>query len=169
MLICIESHLSLSFSLGSDDKCFGKSCYTFSESGKKWSQNRITCQRKGGDLVSIETEKEWQFINTEIQKLCIGVPNEWHIGLHKVGDVWKWVNGKPLTISKWQNNQPSGDGDVAVMSKDFPPTKQGLFNDLEDRLYRAYICEMPKGKNTRNERSTRHLLLHMLIESYVWW
>ncbi|KAL9972703.1 hypothetical protein ACROYT_G019063 [Oculina patagonica] len=135
---------------GSQDNCFGNSCYTFSdnESGQSWSQNRITCQGKGGDLVSIETEDEWQYINDEIQKLCIGLPNEWHIGLKKDDQgVWKWINGSPLTISKWQTTEgePSGDGNVAVMSKDYPPTKKGLFNDLKATHHRAFICEIPKA------------------------
>ncbi len=135
----------------STDKCFGNSCYTFSdaESGKTWSENRVTCQGKGGDLVSIETEDEWQYINGEIQKLCIGVPNEWHVGLNKVGGVWKWVNGRPLTINKWQEGQPSGDGPKAVISKDYPPTSQGLLNDLANYHRRAFVCELPKGKRMK--------------------
>ena len=136
-------------STGSNNKCFGDSCYTFSESGKKWSENRDTCKGKGGDLVSIETEKEWQFINSEIQKLSIDEPHEWHIGLKKVGDDWQWVNGEPLTINKWQAGQPSGDGDFTVMSKDYPLGSQGLFNDLANYHKRAYICELPIGKRMK--------------------
>ena len=137
-----------SLSTGSNP-CFQNSCYFISdaESGGTWTANRATCQGKGGDLVSLENEAEWQFLNGEIQKRCIGQPNEWHIGLHKVNNVWKWVNGQPLTLRKWQtaHGEPSGDGDKAVMSKDYPPTKQGLFNDLPNGLKRAYICELPKG------------------------
>lgn len=138
------------FSIGSDNKCFGDSCYTFAETGQTWSENRYTCQGKGGDLVSIETEEEWQFINAEIQKITICEPNEWHIGLKKTGSNWQWVNGKPLTINtKWQPTQPSGDGDFTVMSKDRPSGLQGLFNDLANYHKRAYICELPKGKRMK--------------------
>lgn len=53
-----------------------------------------------------------------------------------------------MTISKWQvsKGQPSGDGDVAVMAKDYPANTQGLFNDLSNTKRRAFICEVPKGK-----------------------
>ena len=97
----------------------------------------------------METEKEWQFINKEIQKLNIDEPHEWHIGLKKVGDDWQWVNGEPLTINKWQAGQPSGDGDFTVMSKDWPPPTQGLFNDLANYHKRAYICEFLIGKRMK--------------------
>ena len=137
-------------SIGSNP-CFQNSCYFISdaESGGTWSANRATCQGKGGDLVCIETEEEWRFLNSEIQKRCIGQPNEWHIGLNKEnGRGWKWVNGSVLSIRKWQTTvgEPSGDGDKAVMSKDYPPTKQGLFNDVPNKYKRAYICEIPKGE-----------------------
>ncbi|XP_078371752.1 hemicentin-1-like isoform X1 [Oculina patagonica] len=134
-------------SIGSVNPCHGSSCYFIStaEEGRSWNNNRNTCQDKGGDLVSIETLAEWQFINGEIQKKYIGVPNEWHIGLHKVGGVWKWINNSPFSLaSKWQSShgEPSGDGDVAVISKDYPPTHQGEFNDLARTRKRAFICEL---------------------------
>lgn len=90
--------------------CFKSYCYFISDakSGGTWSDNRKTCQKKGGDLVSIENEAEWSFLNNEIQKRCIGKPNEWHIGLHKVltgiGSWWveaSWAlkNGRrPLAL-----------------------------------------------------------------------
>ena len=93
----------------------------------------------------METEAEWQFVNSEIQKITLPGDSEWHIGLKKEGD-WKWVSGSPLTIEKWQPYQPSGDGNVAVISKDYPPGSQGLFNDRPGQIPRAFICEIPKGK-----------------------
>ena len=121
------------------------------EERKNWAESQNTCKDKEGDLVSMETEEEWQFMNGEIQKRNIGDPKEWYIGLKKEQSDWKWVNGKPLTINKWQkiepdNWQPSGDGDVAIMAKDFPKNTQGLFNDLPETFKRPFICEIPKGK-----------------------
>ena len=41
-------------------------------------------QRLGGDLVSIETEEEWNFINDEIQRRNnTNYDNKWSIGLTK--------------------------------------------------------------------------------------
>ena len=115
----------------------------FTKSGKTFTENQNSCQDKGGDLVSMETEEEWTFINSQIQALTLaGGVNAWQIGLRKTGQNWAWVSGKPLTIQKWQLNQPFGDGAVVVISKD----KQGLFDDVADESENAYICEIPKGK-----------------------
>lgn len=120
------------------------------KSGNSWTENQNSCKDKGGDLVSMETEEEWKFINGEIQTISLAGLNEWHIGLKKQGQRWIWVSGKPLTIVKWQAREPSGDGDVVIMAKDYPAGTQGLFNDLKDSSKKAYICEIPKGTKTRH-------------------
>ena len=51
-----------------------------------WHWNRNKCQSQGGDLVSIETEEEWNFINDEIQRRNMTkYDNRWSIGLIKKG------------------------------------------------------------------------------------
>ena len=120
----------------------------FIKSGKSWTDNQNSCKDKGGDLVSMETEEEWKYVNSQIQSITLASLNEWHIGLKKVGQHWMWVSGKPLTIVKWQKNEPSGDGNVVVMSKNYPAGTQGLFNDLPDSNKKAFICEIPNGKRT---------------------
>ena len=122
---------------------FDSSCYSFNTEQSTWPNNRKKCMEKGGDLVSLETEEEWAFVNEQIQKLNT---EEWHIGLQKE-EGWQWVSGKPLTITKWQGGQPSGDGPFVVMAKEYPPNTFGLFNDLPDYVPRGYICEKPKVGN----------------------
>ena len=145
------SNYTCIFVLGTGDKCNANSCYKFVETGNTWDENQDSCKAKGGDLVSMETEAEWNFINSEIQQITLPGVNEWHIGLIKQG-TWKWVSGKPLTIEKWQRYEPSGDGNVAVMSKDYPPGSQGLFNDLKGIYSKPFICEMTSGKIIKQER-----------------
>ena len=101
----------------------------------------------------METEKEWQFINREIQKHATSTV--WHIGLTNMGQEWKWVNGRPLTINKWQDREPSGDGNVAEIAN--RPNAQGFFNDISALRREAFICEILKGNSIRDredERST---------------
>ena len=135
--------LLLLFLIGSENIIFEDSCYVFTESRKTWTENRKTCADKGGDLVTMETEKEWQFINKEIQKRT--TPTKWYIGLENMGQEWKWVNGRPLTISKWRDEEPSGHGNVGEIVKGYRPNTQGLFNDLPGSNGRVSICEILKG------------------------
>ena len=68
----------------------------FTKSGKTFTENQNSCQDKGGDLVSMETEEEWTFINSQIQALTLaGGVNAWQIGLRKA------VGAKQLDIF-WQ-------------------------------------------------------------------
>lgn len=49
-------------------------------SGLKWGFNRGLCEGCRGDLISTETEEEWNFINSEIRNRRL---LEWYIGLKK--------------------------------------------------------------------------------------
>ena len=63
--------------------CFKNSSYILSKRGRVWHINKHICSSQGGDLVSIETEEEWQFINREIQKRGTWTTGAWHIGLRR--------------------------------------------------------------------------------------
>jgi len=91
----------------------------------------------------METEKEWQFINKQIQKWV--TPTTWYIGLINMGLEWNWVNGRPLTIGKWQDEEPYGEGNVVVIAKEYRPNEQGLFNNVPKFQRRASICEILRG------------------------
>ena len=121
--------------------CFKNSSYIFSKSGRGFYDNRRLCLEQGFDLVSIETEEEWQFISNEIQKRGTGNTSVWHIGLWKIGGVWTWLSGKQLNISKWRDSEPDGNDDYAEISKN-----GGLFNGISRNDENAYICEIPVGK-----------------------
>ena len=120
--------------------CF-KNSYIFSKSVRDWNNSRRVCNDQGFDLVSIETEEEWQFIVNEIQKRSTWNTGAWHIGLLKIGGVWTWLSGKQLNISKWRDSEPDGNDDYAEISKN-----GGLFNGISRNDKNAYICEIPVGK-----------------------
>ena len=115
-----------------------------------WPWGREACQNQGGDLVSIETEEEWNFINDQIQRRNTRrYENTWSIGLTKRAGNWTWVNGRPLTICKWEQGEPRGEHDVAFMYKWSSNGEQGVFGGVNGTSigYRhAYICEISEGK-----------------------
>lgn len=109
-------------------------------SGLKWRFNRGLCEGCRGDLISIETEEEWNFINSEIRNRRL---LEWYIGLKKKNGEWTWVNERPLTISKWRENQPRENSNVAFIVKDSHVDDQGISTNLFGVAPKAYICEIP--------------------------
>ena len=124
--------------------CFKNSSYIFSKGGANWNYNRGVCLFQGGDLVSIETEEEWQFINNEIQRRATSNTSAWHISLKKKNGVWTWLSGEQLNISKWRDSEPDGnDGQIVVICKN-----GGLFNSVYWLDSNAFICEMSGGKIT---------------------
>ena len=120
--------------------------------GLPWHLNRDICQSLGGDLVSIETEQEWNIIKDEIGRRNIKKSHskKWSIGLTKKAGNWTWVNGRPLTIRKWGIGEPSGEHNAAFIyeldsnggwSVFFGSVSRTRWGDLY-----AYICEISKGK-----------------------
>ena len=135
---------------------FQNSWYIFTKKGENWTTDRGICQSQGGDLVSIETEEEWNFIGDEIQnrstmsncsRACKHHSryDKWYIGLEKKGENWTWVNGKLVNMSKWAG-EPECGGTVAHICKQTINGTQSLFCDIPSSENSAYICEIPIGK-----------------------
>jgi len=74
---------------------------------------------------------------------------EWHIGLFKnlTTGKWTWINGKPLTIDKWQKDKPD-DESYALIAKEWPPGNYGTFNSIRGDIQKGWICEEETGLST---------------------
>ena len=93
----------------------------------------------------METEREWQFITDEIGNRNTKY-NEWHIGLFNASGNWTWINGKPLTLSKWQKNEPLPKDLYGLIHKNYPLGSYGTFGSNTGVIRRGYICEQETGK-----------------------
>ena len=97
----------------------------------------------------MESEQEWQFITNEIQNKTFSPLNEWFIGLEKNSKTqrWTWINGKSLTIDKWDksNNNPDPDDSYGLIYKDYPKGSKGLFRTFRGDVRRGWICEEETG------------------------
>ena len=142
---------------------FKHSSYIISLSGESWRSNRGACQRQGGDLVSIETEEEWNFINNEIQKRnAAHYQNKWSVGLKKMAGNWTWVSGRPLIICKWGQGEPSGKYDAAFIYKRSSNGERGVFGSADSRIkenWLAFVCEISKSK---------FFVLFLFVYIYIW-
>ena len=115
-----------------------------------WLQALNYCARKSSKLVVMETEREWEFINKQIQTRISGKENEWHIGLDRNLSTgkWTWSNGKTVVIDKWQKGKPRDSDLFTVMAKEFPEGFRGSFSSINKSVSRGWICEEETGINT---------------------
>ncbi|KAJ7376151.1 Asialoglycoprotein receptor 1 [Desmophyllum pertusum] len=129
------------------------SCYTFENGttpshpspGDSWPRANKSCKYNNKHLVVLETEREWDFINKEIQnrKTYKAASDEWFIGLYRnlaTGN-WTWINGKPLTIDKWQQDKPADRDFYSLIAKDWPLGHKGSFNSIKGNIHKEWICE----------------------------
>ena len=137
------------FLLGTSPAVKHCSCYTFENDRLvSWPLAMASCKLINKNLVVIETQREWKFITMKIQIRKSGKHDEWHIGLYKnlITGNWTWINGKALTIDKWQKNTPNDNNSYTLMAKEWP--KKGSFKSITENTARGWICEEVTGINT---------------------
>jgi len=127
---------------------FDESCYkvmtSFVHSKKlSWDNARAVCSGYGGDLVSIENEREEDFIrslssNFKNDLLWIGLNDRVNEGQ------FVWSDGtyfNSSVYSKWKIGEPSH----TAGKHDCVGLKNNLWNDQPCSWVRFYICEKRKG------------------------
>ncbi|PFX12796.1 putative G-protein coupled receptor 133 [Stylophora pistillata] len=131
--------------------CTEDSCYVFKKEENTWKEARTSCQQQKGDLVSIETEEEWDFIKGVIKNYTNqNSTTRWQVGLEKKAGKWIWVTGRPLTTCKWGKNQSNGNGDVASIT--WIGKNQTILFDVPRNTSGPFICEITKGTGHNNSQ-----------------
>ncbi|XP_022806644.1 CD209 antigen-like [Stylophora pistillata] len=108
-----------------------------------WPQAMDNCNYNNKTLVVMETEREWEFVKNEIQNRVGSNYGEWFIGLEQnftTGN-WTWVNGKPLTINKWQRSNPEPSDFYGLIHKEYPAGYKGSFSTISGNIQTSWICE----------------------------
>ncbi|XP_020568812.1 C-type lectin domain family 17, member A-like isoform X2 [Oryzias latipes] len=118
---------------------FGSSCYFFSVESKSWDEARESCRAREADLVVINTNDEKTFIFASSHKpVWIGLTDKVQEG------TWKWVDGSPLTLQFWGDDQPDNGGGIQAYGEEdcvqirYTP---GSWNDIACKNSQKWICE----------------------------
>ncbi|KFO21624.1 Macrophage mannose receptor 1 [Fukomys damarensis] len=116
-------------------------CYKIHREAKRIQRDALTaCRKEGGDLASIHTVEEFDFI---FSQLGYEPSDELWIGLNdmKVQMFFEWSDGTPVTFTKWLRGEPSHENnrqeDCVVMKG-----KDGFWADRACEQLLGYICKM---------------------------
>ncbi|XP_072342443.1 layilin isoform X2 [Scyliorhinus torazame] len=146
----------------------------------------VTCQSDGGNLLSIETANEQQFIERLIQGLSAGDGDFW-IGLWRrengtqslsdCSGLYQWLDGSDSKFRNWYVDEPSCGREVCVVMYHQPSASSGMggpylyqWNDDRCNMKNNFICKYAP-ENTLNILyiiiPTIPLLLLLLLISAV--
>ena len=113
------------------------SCYRVFTSIKSWNEASKFCQENQGELVSMNSDAEQQFVyqNMAVGKtLWIGLVKDRALG------IFRWSNGEKLTFENWiEAPIISGHEDCGEMT-DYGHF-HGQWNDMGCSNKRPFICE----------------------------
>ncbi|XP_060038229.1 low affinity immunoglobulin epsilon Fc receptor [Erinaceus europaeus] len=114
---------------------FQRKCYYFGQGSKKWIQARQACRQLQGQLVSIHSQAEQDFLTKRASRT-----GSW-IGLRDLdveGD-FIWMDEQPLNYSNWRPGEPNNasPGEHCVMMQG-----SGQWNDASCRsLLAGWVCD----------------------------
>ncbi|ELW47394.1 Macrophage mannose receptor 1 [Tupaia chinensis] len=115
-------------------------CYKIHREKKIQRDALTACRKEGGDLASIHSIEEFDFI---ISQLGYEPNDELWIGLNdiKIQMYFEWSDGTPVTFTKWLRGEPSHENnrqeDCVVMKG-----KDGYWADRACERPLDYICKM---------------------------
>lgn len=85
---------------------FNNKCYYFSTEDKNWFRAREFCQEEGGELVSIHTARDLDYVSQ-----VVGAQGKrFWIGLNQLATFsngFVWTDGSPLNLVNWERGEPN--------------------------------------------------------------
>ncbi|XP_064329672.1 C-type mannose receptor 2 [Phalacrocorax carbo] len=131
---------------------FQSNCYRLVGEKKSWQEAKKTCLRSGGDLVSIHTLSELEFVTKQIKQ---DVEELW-IGLNdlKLQMNFEWSDGTPVRFTYWHPFEPNNFRDsledcVTIWGP------EGRWNDSPCNQTLPSICKKP-GRVSQEKEEDDH-------------
>uniref|UniRef100_A0A8C4SM36 C-type lectin domain-containing protein n=1 Tax=Erpetoichthys calabaricus TaxID=27687 RepID=A0A8C4SM36_ERPCA len=127
---------------------FGSSCYKVKDNTKTWLSSRRDCINEGGDLVSIESPSENQYVSS---KMALASGDFWigYSTLGFFGRTWlimHWSDNSPVSYTNWGPNEPNNHlGRENCVEMGITANGSSYWNDLNCDAMRDWICQIPKG------------------------
>jgi len=121
-------------------KSFNSHCYKVFKERRSWADAAERCVEEGGELASIESSQENDFIftmlgNQKIDRYWIGASDKMEEG------TWKWSDGTSWKYTKWNGINPN-DGGVGEDCLEIIGNFKGEWNDKNCGVQQEFVCKM---------------------------
>jgi len=71
-------------------------------------RKKTECEAQGGDLASVHSEEEWQFVKGVLDNTPSNFYYVWLGGSdQKTEGTWVWTDGSSVTYTDWYGNEPN--------------------------------------------------------------
>ena len=87
---------------------YNKHTYRIYDTNMTWTQAQEFCEKEGGNLVSITSQGEQDFVAGLIQDA--GQMNQYWIGANKESGTFAWSDGEAWDYTNWDANEPNASG-----------------------------------------------------------
>ncbi|XP_035999345.1 galactose-specific lectin nattectin isoform X1 [Fundulus heteroclitus] len=85
-------------------------CYRFVKQERGWYEAEKACNGLSGNLASIQTLDEYDFISDLIYSKTGSHTSTWVGGYKVKKGAWLWSDGSPFTFSGWSPGEPNNSG-----------------------------------------------------------
>ncbi|XP_053706120.1 galactose-specific lectin nattectin-like [Synchiropus splendidus] len=120
---------------------FGCNCFKYISTSSDWTTAEKTCNNHGGNLASIQSADEYNFVRGLIRAATGSNTRVW-VGAHdetKEGH-WLWSDGTKFQFNLWGAGQPSnGGGTENCMELNW----NNAPNDHQCYVRKPFICSQP--------------------------
>lgn len=116
---------------------FNQSCFQLIESLMSWTSASVNCQQLGGNLTSIHSQEENDFIDTMISAVTLN--DVWIGGTVVEYMTFGWSDGSIWDYEHWISGQPNFGDQVSVV---LDSANQGGWRDLDISGRARSVCRL---------------------------
>ncbi|XP_078659901.1 lymphocyte antigen 75-like isoform X2 [Branchiostoma floridae x Branchiostoma belcheri] len=122
-------------------------CYQINKpdqfSVKTWEEALANCQAKGGDLASVHSPEEANFLLSQMNDVFA----QYWIGLNdkSVENGFTWTDGTPVSFTLWNDGEPNNAGNGEHCVEMVVSSGEAFWNDMDCGASRNWVCKIRRG------------------------
>jgi len=117
----------------------GKKCYKLFQNRLGWYDAEAFCQGEGGNLVSVHSKAENEFVarlDSDLRTLWLG-----GIDVTSENNRWLWSDGSPFSFTNWRKNEPNNVGGIEDCLELGTWKNNHVWNDNRCSRRMKFVCE----------------------------